>query len=144
MLIFLIGIGIIGILLLYQVFECPHQFVEHPEGVAVDAEILVDLQGSEVQSEAAVVAARDRDVLASEDVGIAFRAPGHGLGEGEVLVVIEFVALDVAAQDALIVLAALHSTVAAEDGFQIHGQFRVAVPALEHLFYNASHGAGLT
>ena len=44
----------------------------------------------------------------------------------------------------MIVLAGLQAAVAAEDGFQIHGQFRVAVPALEHLLYDATHEAGLT
>ena len=29
--------------LLYKVFECAHQFVEHTECIAVDAEVLVDL-----------------------------------------------------------------------------------------------------
>ncbi len=31
------------ILFLYKVFECPHQFVEHPEGIAIYAEVLANL-----------------------------------------------------------------------------------------------------
>ena len=44
----------------------------------------------------------------------------------------------------MIVLAGLQAAVAAEHGFQIHGQFRVAVPVLKHLCYDATHEAGLT
>ena len=38
----------------------------------------------------------------------------------------------------MIILAGLQATVAAQDGLQIHGQFRVAVPDLKLFFYDAS------
>ena len=81
MLIFLIGIGIIGISLLYKVFECVAQLVGHLEGIAVDAEILVGLQRLEVQAQLAVFSTGDRDELTVEDAGIALRGPGQGLDE---------------------------------------------------------------
>ena len=133
MLIFLIGIGIIGILLLYQAQECFEQFEVDLEGIAIGAEVLVDFHRLEVRAQRAIVLSGDRDVVAVEESRVALSAPGQGLDEGEVLVGAEFIIIDVTAQDAMIVLAGLQATVAAEDGFQIHGEFRVAVPALEHL-----------
>ena len=55
MLIFLIGIGIIGIgtprsFFLYKAIECHADFVIHCEGIALDAEVTVGLQGAEVQA----------------------------------------------------------------------------------------------
>jgi len=132
-LIFLIGIGIIGISLLYQAFECFMKFEVNLEGIGLDAEVLVDLHRLEVRSECAVVLTGDRDVPAVEESRIALSAPGQGFYKGEVLVGAEFIIIDVTAQNAMIVLAGLQATVAAEDGFQIHGEFRVSVPALEHL-----------
>jgi len=53
MLIFLIGIGIIGIgtprsFFLYKAIESHADFVIHCEGIALDAEVTVGLQGAEV------------------------------------------------------------------------------------------------
>ena len=63
MLIFLIGIGIIGIgtprsFFLYKAIECHADFVIHCEGIALDAEVTVGLQGAEVQAQRAVVASQ--------------------------------------------------------------------------------------
>ena len=56
---------------LYQVFECPHQFVEHTECVTVDAEVPANLHRTEVRTERTVVPTGDRDVLTREHVRIA-------------------------------------------------------------------------
>ena len=88
--------------LLYQALECPEQFVEHTECIAVGAEVLADLQVLEVRAERAVVLTGDRDVLAVEESRVALSGPGQRLYEGVVLVVIEILALDVTAQDACV------------------------------------------
>ena len=61
MLVILIGIGIIGISLLYQVLECPEQFVTHAGDILHDVEILVDLQRAEVWVKRSVIPASDCD-----------------------------------------------------------------------------------
>ena len=67
MLIFLIGIGIIGISLPYQAQECFEEFEVDLEGIAIGAEVLVDLHRLEVRAQRAVVLTGDRDVLAVEE-----------------------------------------------------------------------------
>ena len=67
MLIFLIGIGIIGISLPYQAQECFEEFEVDLEGIAIGAEVLVDLHRLEVRAQRAVVLTGDIDVLAVEE-----------------------------------------------------------------------------
>ena len=67
MLIFLIGIGIIGILLPYQAQKCFEEFEVDLEGIAISAEVLADLHRLEVRAQRAVVLTGDRDVLAVEE-----------------------------------------------------------------------------
>ena len=43
---------------LYQATECQTKFVIHCEGIALDAEVTVGLQGAEVQAQRAVVASQ--------------------------------------------------------------------------------------
>ena len=66
---------------LYKVFEYVAQLIGHLEGIAVDAEILVGLQGLEVQAQHAVFPTGNRDQLTIVDAGIALRGPGQGLDE---------------------------------------------------------------
>ena len=82
MLIFLIGIGIIGIgtprsFFLYKAIEYHADFVIHCEGIALDTEVTVGLQGAEVQAQRAVVLTGNSDVLAHEHARVALREPGH-------------------------------------------------------------------
>ena len=60
MLIFLIGIGIIGIgtprsFFLYKAQECFEEFEVYLEGIALDTEVSVGLQGAEVQAQRAMI-----------------------------------------------------------------------------------------
>ena len=76
MLIFLIGIGIIGIgtprsFFLYKATECHTDLIIDIEGIEFDAEIFVDFQGLEVQSQRAVVLTVNSDVLAREHARVA-------------------------------------------------------------------------
>ena len=130
---------------LYQALECPEQFVAHADGVTLDAEIPIHLYRTEIQAQRAIVAAGDRDVLAAEHVGVALRAPGQRLDErvvGIAAAEVLYLGILIAAQHALILLAGLHRAVAAQDGFQIHGQIRGTVPTFKHVGYNASNEAG--
>ena len=121
---------------LYPATECHEDLVVHAEAITVDAEVPVNLQGLEVQSEVAVVLKGRGDELAVEHLRVAFHAPGQRLREGEVRIAAEEVVDDgvrVAAQNALIALACLHLAVAAQLCLQIHAQMRVVVP---NFFYN--------
>ena len=130
--------------LLYQALECPEQFIGYTGDILLEAEILVNLQRLEVRMHASVSLTGDCDVPTLEHVRITLTGcRRNGLDEGDVLVVIIILTFNVAAQNALIVLTGLQALVVAQKGFQIHGQFRVAVPALEHLCYDVSHEAGL-
>ena len=51
------------------------KFTIDPEGIALDAETIIDLQRFEVQSEVAVVLTGNRDVLAVEHARVALHAP---------------------------------------------------------------------
>ena len=55
------------------------KFTIDPEGIALDAETIIDLQRFEVQSVGAVVLTRHGDVLAVEHARIALHAPGQRL-----------------------------------------------------------------
>ena len=161
MLIFLIGIGIIGIIettetlwpflpfyfftfllfyfftllpFLYQALEGPEQFIAHADGVTLDAEIPIHLYRTEIQAQRAISLTGDGDVPTLEHVRIALAGSRrNGLDERVVLVVIIILTFNVTAQDALIVLTGLQALVVAEDGFQIYTESCVAVPALEHV-----------
>ena len=51
-------------LILYKAYKCFDNLVAHSGGIVSDAEVSPSLQVLEVQSEAAVVATRDRNELA--------------------------------------------------------------------------------
>ena len=57
------------------------KFTIDPEGIALDAETIIDLQRFEVQSVGAVVLTRHGDVLAVEHARVALHAPGQRLDE---------------------------------------------------------------
>ena len=130
-------------LFLYQALESFVKFEEHLERVALDAHIRRQL--SEVQAQRAVVPARNRDVLTIEHARVALHGPRLGLYEGVVRVTAAEI-LDagilIAAQHALILLTRPHRAVAAQNGFQVHGQFSTTVPTFKHVGYDASDQAG--
>ena len=110
------------------------KFTIDPEGIALDAETIIDLQRFEVQSVGAVVLTRHGDVLAVEHLWIALHAPGQRLDECIMRVAREELidgALLIELQNAQITLARLHLAVAVQNGLQIHGQIRVTVPTLK-------------
>ena len=61
-------------LFLYQVLQCPHQFVCHVGGILGNAEPRARVYRSEVRVVGAVVAAGDCDVLALVDVRVALHS----------------------------------------------------------------------
>ena len=77
---FYYSLFIIHCLLPYQAQECFEEFEVNLEGIAVGAEVFVDLQWFEVWAQRAVVLTGDRDVLAVEESRIALSGPGQGLG----------------------------------------------------------------
>ena len=110
------------------------KFQVHFKGVALQVEVTTDVHRLEVRAQAAVRTSRDRDVLAVEEARVALRGPGQRLDKRVVCIAAEelfYGTLGVQAQHALIVLTWFHLAVAAQDGFQIHGQIRVTVPTLK-------------
>ena len=98
------------------------KFTIHSEGIALDAETIIDLQRLEVQAQCAVVLTGNRDVLAVEHARIALHAPGQRLDECVVRVAREELidgALLVELQNALITLARLHLAVAVQNGLNV-------------------------
>ena len=69
------------LLIPYQALQSFMKFTIDPEGIALDAETIIDLQRFEVRSEVAVVLTGNRDVLAVEHARIALHAPGQRLDE---------------------------------------------------------------
>ena len=79
----------------------------------------------EVRLQRAVLSTRNRDVLAVVDARVALREPGLRLDERVVLVKQEIVTLNVAADDASVVLTSLHYAVAAQNSFQVAAEICV-------------------
>ena len=107
------------------------KFTIHSEGIALDAEIIIDLQRFEVQSVGAVVLTGNRDVLAVEHARIALHAPRQRLDECVMRIAREELidgALLVELQKALITLARFHLAVAVQNGLNVTAQVCVGVP----------------
>ena len=124
----------------YQALQPPEQFVGHAHGILGRAEAWAHLQRQEVQSERAVGAAGNRDVLAAEERRVALVGlQRQRLGEREVLVVAELVSVLVAAQHAGVLAAGLHHAVGAHQGLHVHAEVGVAAPAAVVQIFLVSH-----
>ena len=119
-------------LFLYKATKCYANLVEHSEGKALHAEAFACLQRFEIQAVGAVVLTSDGDVLTVEHARVALHGPGQRLREGEVVVVEEVLADDVATQHALVALAGLGLAVAAQLGFQTHAQLSLHSLNINH------------
>ncbi len=106
-------------LLFYKALQCPHQFVGHPKGITVDAEIRSHVYGFEVKAQHSIVSAGDADVASVKDARIAFPTPGQHFREGVVL-------LPVAPEHACVILVNFCYSVCAQESLNIHAQVCIA------------------
>lgn len=109
-------------LLPYEAPECPEEFVEHSDSVAVDVEIVTHRCGTEIQSEAAIVPTGDGNVLTDEYMRVALAGGGQRLDEGIVVNL-------VVRKHTLIILANLRDAVDAEMGFYVDTEVGVVEQA---------------
>ena len=109
-------------LLPYEAPECPEEFIEHSDSVAVDVEIVTHRCGTEIQSETAIVPTGDGDVVAIEHLRVALAGGGRHLDEGVVFDA-------VVRQHTLVTLANLRDAVDAEMGFYVDTEVGVVEQA---------------
>ena len=138
MLIFLIGIGIIGILLLYKAFQSFIKFAIHLEGIVADTHVC--WHRPEVRVKRAVRPARDGDEPSLKELRVALGRFGLRLDEGEMLPA-------VACEHARVILLSFCPAVAYQNGFQVDAKLRVTVENRifgKHCFFSFRNTPGLT